>query len=312
MRARAAPHRALAPAVRARPAPARAARSRRVSVRARGRASSTSSSRDHPTRARREHRARGRPAGSPPRRRGSRAPPCAARARARRASHSCISARVIASSAPNGSSRHSTGLPDSSVRTNATRWRMPPESSCGRACSKPSRPSSTNSAPRARARPRARHTRDAQRQRRVVERAQPRQQQVALGHQHRRRALDRARLRGSAGRTSAPAASSCRSRSGRPPPAARRDRRAARRPSSACTRAPRRSRYAQLTSVAGRHRPASPARRTAASGWTADRSARRSLRGHYPTGSKGRRRGNRVPVRHLSRPSRQLPWCLLC
>ena len=60
------------------------------------------------------------------------------------ASHSCISARVIASSAPNGSSRHSSGLPESSVRRNATRWRMPPESSLARAVSKPSSPSSAN------------------------------------------------------------------------------------------------------------------------------------------------------------------------
>ena len=68
------------------------------------------------------------------------------------ASHSCISVRVIASSAPNGSSRSRTGFSASSVRANATRWRMPPESSQERACSNPSRPSSAkSSAARARA-----------------------------------------------------------------------------------------------------------------------------------------------------------------
>ena len=41
-------------------------------------------------------------------------------------------ARVIASSAPNGSSSSSTSLPASSVRRKATRWRMPPESRDGR------------------------------------------------------------------------------------------------------------------------------------------------------------------------------------
>ena len=56
------------------------------------------------------------------------------------ASQRCICARVSASSAPNGSSRHSTGRPASSVRRNATRWRMPPDSSRGRARSNPSSP----------------------------------------------------------------------------------------------------------------------------------------------------------------------------
>ena len=137
-------------------------------------------------------RARGRPAGSPPRRRGSRARPCAARARASARANACISPRVIASSAPNGSSRHSTGLPESSVRRKATRWRMPPESSAGRACSKPSSPSSSNSAAAPPAGLLAREPGDAQRERGVVDGAQPGQQQVALGHQRGRRARERA------------------------------------------------------------------------------------------------------------------------
>ncbi len=50
---------------------------------------------------------------------------------------------MSASSAPNGSSRHSTGRPASSVRRNATRWRIPPESSPGRARSNPVRPNAS-------------------------------------------------------------------------------------------------------------------------------------------------------------------------
>ena len=84
--------------------------------------------------------------------------------------------RVIASSAPNGSSRHSTGLPASSVRRNATRWRMP--AATARAAARASKPPgrSARTAARALARaPRARRrrlTRSAQRG--VVERARPR------------------------------------------------------------------------------------------------------------------------------------------
>ena len=48
------------------------------------------------------------------------------------ASHSRRSARVIASRAPKGSSSSSTGRPCSSVRRNATRWRIPPDSAAGR------------------------------------------------------------------------------------------------------------------------------------------------------------------------------------
>jgi hypothetical protein len=71
------------------------------------------------------------------------------------ASQRCICNRVSASSAPNGSSRQSTGRPASSVRRNATRWRIPPESAAGRARSKPSSPKAAKcscAAARARAR----------------------------------------------------------------------------------------------------------------------------------------------------------------
>ena len=67
-------------------------------------------------------------------------------ARSAPASHSCISARVIASSEANGSSSASTGLPASRVRRKATRWRIPPESSAGAERSKPARPKRSNSA----------------------------------------------------------------------------------------------------------------------------------------------------------------------
>ena len=100
------------------------------------------------------------------------------------ASQACMSARVIASSAPKGSSRHSSGAPASSVRRKATRWRIPPLQLAGRARSKPARPNSCEerggAARASRGRPR-----DAQGERRVVERAGPGQEQVALGHERR-------------------------------------------------------------------------------------------------------------------------------
>ena len=61
------------------------------------------------------------------------------------ASQRCIDARVIESSAPNGSSRSSTWRPGRRVRRNATRCRMPPDSSAGRASSNSARPKRSNS-----------------------------------------------------------------------------------------------------------------------------------------------------------------------
>ena len=49
-----------------------------------------------------------------------------------RVSSSCSTSRVMASSAANGSSISSTELSWASARASATRWRMPPESSCTR------------------------------------------------------------------------------------------------------------------------------------------------------------------------------------
>ena len=67
-------------------------------------------------------------------------------ARSRPASQAFMRRRVIASSAPNGSSRSSTGRPGRQVRSSARRWRMPPDSSCGHARSNPASPNSSNSA----------------------------------------------------------------------------------------------------------------------------------------------------------------------
>ena len=60
---------------------------------------------------------------------------------AHRPSSSALSrSRVSASRALNGSSSSSTDGSSASARASAARWRIPPESWCGRACSKPSSP----------------------------------------------------------------------------------------------------------------------------------------------------------------------------
>src|SRR5262245_56970125 len=53
--------------------------------------------------------------------------------------------RVISSRAPNGSSINKMRGSETSARAIATRWRMPPDSSCGSACSRPARPTSRRS-----------------------------------------------------------------------------------------------------------------------------------------------------------------------
>ena len=52
---------------------------------------------------------------------------------------------MIASSDANGSSSSSTGLPASSVRRKATRWRIPPDSDPGGEPAKPASPNRSNS-----------------------------------------------------------------------------------------------------------------------------------------------------------------------
>ena len=102
-----------------------------------------------------------------------------------RSSSSCSRSRVIASSAPNGSSISSTSASWASARARATRCRMPPDSSCGRLSPKP--PSRTAPAARrsrrrrsARGTPLARSASSTLRPRR-----QPREQRGLLEHQRR-------------------------------------------------------------------------------------------------------------------------------
>jgi hypothetical protein len=97
-------------------------------------------------------------------------------------SQRCTSTRVSASRAANGSSKARTGLPDSSVRRKATRWRIPPDSASGRACSKALEPELGEQRVGLCARRGAGVAGHAQRERSVVERGGPREQEVALGH----------------------------------------------------------------------------------------------------------------------------------
>ena len=60
-----------------------------------------------------------------------------------RRSSSLSRSRVISSSAPNGSSISRRRGPPSSARAIETRWRMPPDSSCGNEFSQPARPTSS-------------------------------------------------------------------------------------------------------------------------------------------------------------------------
>ena len=226
-------------------------------------------------------------------------------------------ARVIASSAPNGSSRHSSGLPESSVRSERD------------ALAHPARELVRARAARSR---RGRARRTARRARRARLRARRAPRCAARARRCRARRATAAADR--AGASAPPARSATMPASGalqpadqlqqralataaraRPPPAARR--RAAfsrrRRAPAPCARAWRgrrgsRSRPHSLR-LSDRGARGGDAAACAVSAESSLGSHLRSLRGHYPTGSKGRRRGNDPPVRHLSRPSRQPPWC---
>ena len=90
------------------------------------------------------------------------------------ASQDCISARVIASSEAKGSSSSRTGRPAISVRRKATRWRIPPESSSGRAPSNPASPSRSKCSAGLRPGSCRERPGDPQGQRRVVERRRAR------------------------------------------------------------------------------------------------------------------------------------------
>ncbi len=158
------------------------------------------------------------------------------------ASHCCISARVMASSAANGSSSSSTGRPGSRVRMNATRWRMPPESAGRAAGLEVLQPEALEQRRRLRRAPRLPGTPwHSSASAALPSASRHGQQQVALGHVG-GLALDVARCPrpGAAGRRRARAGSTCRSRRGRPRRAPRRGGRPGRARSSAVTSPKRR------------------------------------------------------------------------
>ena len=96
-----------------------------------------------------------------------------------------IASRVMASSAPNGSSISSTLGSSARARAIATRWRMPPESSFGRLWPASPRPTRASMACAALAQlgPRQRLVADAEQQGGVVARGLPGQQIGVLEHQ---------------------------------------------------------------------------------------------------------------------------------
>ena len=60
-------------------------------------------------------------------------------------SSNCMNSRVCASSAANGSSSSKSSGSTTKARAMLTRWRMPPDSSCGKCCSKPFSPTRSTS-----------------------------------------------------------------------------------------------------------------------------------------------------------------------
>ena len=162
---------------------------------------------------------------------------------------------------------------------------------CARARSRRGRARRTARARCARASSRA-GARQAQRQRRVVERVEPRQQQVALGHQHRAAARPACRRRARCSPQTSSSSVDLPQPLG-PTTATTSPRRDAQR--DVLQRAPRPRRAGAVTPSQRRTSPsAGIARRLLPRGLRRS-VATRSLRGHYPTGSKGRRRGNRFP-----------------
>ena len=91
---------------------------------------------------------------------------------------------MIPSSAPNGSSSSIAGLPSRTVRRNAARWRMPPDSCHGHASLEAAEPEALEQRrARVRARGRATHAGELEPDRDVVDRPPPGQQRVALRHE---------------------------------------------------------------------------------------------------------------------------------
>ena len=91
--------------------------------------------------------------------------------------------RVIASSAPNGSSMSSTSASWARARASATRWRMPPDSSCGRFFAKSPRCTISRSSSARGRRSLARHARELQRELDVAPHGQPREERGLLEHE---------------------------------------------------------------------------------------------------------------------------------
>ena len=194
-----------------------------------------------------------------------------------RARSSCISARVSASSAPNGSSRSSTPGRLTRARASATRCFWPPESTAGQSLARSARPTSASAAVR-RLAP-ARLARDAD----IADDALPLQQARILEEQpdgalqpdrpaRRRSRTSPASARRA--RRSGAAASSCRRRSGR------RRRRTARRGSRG--RAPAAPGARRSSWQRRRERPAGRARRRTARAAVLRQAARRT---HFGDGS---------------------------
>ena len=100
-----------------------------------------------------------------------------------RSSSSCSTSRVIASSAPNGSSMRRTSASCASARARATRWRMPPDSSCGSLSPKLLRFTRSSSWSAFSVALGARELADLQRELDVAARGEPREQRRLLEHQ---------------------------------------------------------------------------------------------------------------------------------
>ena len=110
-----------------------------------------------------------------------------------RRSSSLSRSRVISSSAPNGSSISSRRGPPSRARAIETRWRMPPESSCGKLVL-PALEADQRSSSRGVGAPagRPRCAADLERQLDILERGAPRQQRRVLEHEAERARSSRA------------------------------------------------------------------------------------------------------------------------
>ena len=105
--------------------------------------------------------------------------------RTRSSSSSCSASRVIASRAPNGSSISRMSASWANARASAPRWRMPPDSWCGRFLAKPSRWTAVSSCSTPRPALGLGHAGQAHRQLDVGGDRQPREQRRLLEHQRR-------------------------------------------------------------------------------------------------------------------------------